>query len=109
MQIQPIDLTALVATVLGISIVLVPVDRPHASLSPQAHRGGGQPRLFEKGSTEKILPILERRMELQEQEVEGLRNAVRSLSEAREFERQLAVPTPPSERVPVVKDSVTSG
>ena len=108
MQIMPIDLTALVATVLGISIVLVPVIGLTArfALNPAVE---ALSRLFDKDSSDKSVQILERRMELQEQEVEALRNAVRSLSEGREFERQLAAPTPPSERVLGVKDSATSG
>lgn len=108
MQIMPIDLTALVATVLGISIVLVPVIGLTArfALNPTVE---ALSRLFEKGSTDKSVQILERRMELQEQEVEALRNAVRSLTEGRDFERQLAAPTPPNERVPGTQDSATSG
>ena len=108
MQIQPIDVTALVATVLGISIVLVPVIGLTAryALKPTVE---ALSRLFEKGSTDKSLQLMERRMELQEQEVEALRNTVRSLSEAREFERQLAAPTPLSGRAQGAEDSATSG
>ncbi len=108
MQITPIDLTALVATVLGISIVLVPVIGLTAryALKPTVE---ALSRLFEKGSTDRSLQILERRMELQEQEVEALRNAVRSLSEGREFERQLAAPPPPGAPVPGAEHSATSG
>ena len=99
MQIMPVDLTALVATVLGISIVLVPVIGLTArfALNPTVE---ALSRLFEKGSTDRSLQIMERRMELHEQEVEALRSAVRSLSEAREFERQLVTPTPASEQEP---------
>ena len=108
MQITPIDLTALVATVLGISIVLVPVIGLTArfALTPAVE---ALSRLFDKGSSDKSLQILERRMELQEQEVEALRNAVRSLSEGREFERQLAAPKTETERVLGLDDSATSG
>ena len=107
MQIMPIDVTALVATILGISVVLVPVIGLTArfALKPTVE---ALSRLFEKGSTDRSLQILERRMELQEQEVEALRNAMRGLSEAREFERQLTAPAPPSASVPGAEDSATS-
>lgn len=91
MQILPVDLTALVATILGISIVLIPVIGVTArfALKPTVEALG---RLFESRNTEESLLILERRIELQEQEIDALRSAVRSLTEARDFERQLAAP-----------------
>jgi hypothetical protein len=49
-------------------------------------------RLFESRNTDESLLILERRIELQEQEIDALKSAVRSLTEARDFDRQLAAP-----------------
>lgn len=91
MQIQPVDLTALVATILGISIVLVPVIGITArfALKPTVE---ALSRLFENRSTSDTLQILQQRMELQEQQIDALQTALRSMNEARDFERQLAAP-----------------
>ena len=91
MQVLPIDVTSLVAVILGISIVLVPVIGLTAryALSPTVQ---ALAKLFESKSTEETVRILERRMELQEQEMAMLSQTVRSLTEGREFERQLASP-----------------
>lgn len=91
MQIQPVDLTALVGTILGISIVLVPVIglTIRFALSPAVQ---ALSKLFEGRGNDETLRILERRIELQEQEIAALSHAVRGLSEAQDFERQLAAP-----------------
>lgn len=91
MQIMPIDLTSLVATILGISIVLIPVIGLTArfALKPVVE---ALSRLFETRSGSERLQILERRIELQEQQIEALQQSLRSLGEAREFDRQLAAP-----------------
>lgn len=92
MQILPIDITALVATILGISIVLIPVLGLTAryALSPTVE---ALSKLFESRSSEEQLRILERRLELQEQEIAMLGQTVRSLSEAHDFDRALKGPT----------------
>jgi hypothetical protein len=91
MQILPIDLTALVSVILGISIVLVPVIGLTArfALKPSVE---ALARLFENRNTSETVQLLERRLELQEQEIQSLLTTVRGLSEGREFERQLAAP-----------------
>ena len=91
MQLMPIDLTSLVAVILGISIVLVPVIGLTAryALSPTVQ---ALAKLFESKGTEEAVRILERRIELQEQEIAMLSQTVQSLSEGRDFERQLAAP-----------------
>lgn len=88
MQIMPIDIVALVSVVLGISIVLVPVIGITArfALSPTVE---ALSKLFESRSKDESLRILERRMELQEQEITMLTQAVRSLAEGQEFDRAL--------------------
>lgn len=88
MQILPIDVTALVATVLGISIVLIPVLGVTArfALHPTVE---ALSKLFDKRSSDETLRILERRLELQEQEIAMLAQTVRSLGEARDFDRAL--------------------
>lgn len=91
MQILPVDLTALIATVLGISVVLVPVIglTVRFALHPTVEAVS---RLFEHRSLEDTVGILERRIELQEHQIESLQASVRGLTEAREFERQLSGP-----------------
>lgn len=95
MQIMPIDLTALVSAILGISIVLIPVIGLTArfALKPAVE---ALSKLFETRSQTETVQILERRIDLQEQQIEALQQAVRSLGEAKEFDRQLAAPSPPS-------------
>ena len=91
MQILPIDVTSLVAVVLGISIVLVPVIGLTAryALSPTVQ---ALVKLFDTKSTEEAVRILERRVELQEQEIALLTQTVHALSDARDFDRRLAAP-----------------
>ena len=91
MQIQPIDLTSLVATILGISIVLVPVIGITAriALKPTVEAFS---RLFENRNTSETLQILERRIEFQEQQIESLQTTVRGLTDVQDFHRRLAAP-----------------
>ena len=91
MQILPVDIIELVAVVLGISVVLVPVIGLTAryALSPTVE---ALARLFDTKSTEEAVRILERRMELQEQEIALLNQTVHALSDGRDFDRKLASP-----------------
>jgi hypothetical protein len=87
----PIDLTSLVATILGISIVLIPVIGLTArfALTPVVH---ALSRVFEAREVDETLRLVDRRLELQEQELAALQHQIRNLSEARDFERQLSAP-----------------
>ena len=91
MQILPIDLVALVSSILGISVVLVPVIGITArfALKPAVEALG---KVFEARELDESVKILERRVELQEHQIEALQDSLKQLSEAREFERQLAAP-----------------
>jgi hypothetical protein len=93
MQILPIDITSLVAVILGISVVLVPVIGLTAryALGPAVQ---ALAKAFETKGMEESVRILERRMELQEQEIALLNQTVRSLADGRDFERQLRPPAP---------------
>ena len=88
MQILPIDLTALVAAVMGISIVLVPVIGLTArfALKPmvEAFAKFGHSRELDES-----VNILERRMALMEQQLESIDGSVRRLAEVSEFHRAL--------------------
>jgi len=94
MQILPIDVTALVSVILGISVVLVPVIGLTArfALKPAVEAIA---RLFESRELDETVRILERRVELQEHQLEALQASVQQLSEARDFDRQLAAPRAP--------------
>ena len=92
MQILPVDLTSLVAVILGISIVLIPVMGLTARFALQPVVTA-LAKVFDVRDSEETLRIIERRVELQEQEIDMLRQALRSLTEGREFERQLASTT----------------
>lgn len=91
MQIQPIDLTELVATILGISIVLVPVIGITAriALKPTVE---ALSRLFENRNTSETMEILERRIEFQEQQLDAIQHTLRGLSDAQDFHRSLSAP-----------------
>ena len=93
MQILPIDVVALVSVILGISIVLVPVIGLTArfALKPAVE---ALAKVFEARELDESVKILERRVELQEHQIEALQDTVKQLSEAQEFERQLAAPRP---------------
>ncbi len=99
MQILPVDLTGLIATILGISIVLIPVIglTIRFALQPTVEALG---RLFENRGLEDSVGILERRLELQERQIESLHISVRSLTEARAFDRQLGAPEGSDEAPP---------
>jgi hypothetical protein len=91
MQIQPVDLTALMGTILGISVVVVPVIGLTArfALKPAVE---ALARVFDSRNLDETVRILERRVELQEHQIEALQGSLNQLTEAREFDRQLAAP-----------------
>ena len=99
MQILPIDLTSLVAVILGISIVLIPVIGLTArfALKPAVE---ALAKLFENKQLDESVRILERRVELQEHQIEALQSSVEQLTDTRDFDRQLAAPrsTDPTRR-----------
>ena len=88
MQILPIDLTALVAVIMGVSIVLVPVIGLTArfALKPTVEALG---RFFEHKGLDESVHIMERRMALMEQQIESLEASVKRLAEVTEFHDQL--------------------
>ena len=91
MEVLPVDLVSLIATILGISIVLIPVIGLTArfALKPVVE---ALARVFESRSADETVRILERRVELQEQQIEALQASIQKLSETQEFDRQLAAP-----------------
>ncbi len=91
MQVLPVDLVALVSVILGISVVLVPVIGLTArfALKPVVEALG---RVFESRSTDETVRILERRVELQEQQIEAMQAVIKQLADTQDFDRQLAAP-----------------
>jgi hypothetical protein len=94
MDLLPIDLTALLAVFMGISIVLVPVIGLTArfALKPTVE---ALSRLFERRGMEDSVAILERRMALLEQQMESLDGSVKRLAEVAEFHKALGSGDPP--------------
>lgn len=88
MQVLPIDLTAIVAIVMGIMVVLIPVAGITArfALKPTVEAFG---HFFEARGRDEAVQLLERRCALLEQQVEVMESQVHRLSEASEFDRAL--------------------
>ena len=88
MPITPIDLTGLVAVIMGISIVLIPVIGLTArfALKPTVE---ALSRFFEVRGLDESVDILERRMALQEQQIEAIHDTVKRLADAAEFHKAL--------------------
>ncbi len=90
-EILPIDLTALLAVFMGVSIVLIPVIGLTArfALKPTVEAFS---RFFDKKGSDEAISILERRMALIEQQVESIDTNVQRLVEATEFDQKLTAP-----------------
>ena len=88
MQIEPINLTAVIAVIMGISIVLVPVLGLTArfALKPVVE---ALSRVFEGRGQDEHLQILERRLSLLETQIESLESTVHRLEEGTTFHQQL--------------------
>lgn len=88
MQILPVDLVALVGTILGISIVLIPVAglTLRFALKPAIT---ALTRFFDHQGIEESVRMLERRIEFQEHQIQSLENTIRRLSDESEFDKKL--------------------
>ena len=97
MELLPIDLTAIVATIMGISIVLVPVIGLTArfALKPLVESMG---QFFQSRNVEETIGILERRMALLEQHMETMDTTMMRLSDAADFHRELSSGARPGPR-----------
>ncbi|MFQ5680405.1 MAG: hypothetical protein ACE5HP_13225 [Gemmatimonadota bacterium] len=85
----PVDLTAIVAIVMGVLVVLIPVAGITArfALKPIADAVA---RFRETQSAARQLELVEQRLALLEQQLGNVETEVQRLDEAVEFERQLA-------------------
>ena len=86
--ILPIDVTALLATFMGTSIILIPIIGLTArfALKPTVE---ALSRLFEKKGSDESVAILERRMALLEQQIESIESNVERLAETADFDQKL--------------------
>lgn len=88
MQVLPIDLTAVVAVVLGSLMFLIPIAGITArfALKPLVE---SMARFFDSRAMEDAMAINERRVALLESQVESLEHTVDQLREAQSFDREL--------------------
>ena len=95
MNVLPVDLVALVGTIMGISIVLFPVIGLTArfALKPTVEAFG---RFFEHKELDETVHILERRMTLLEQQIQSLESSIQQVVEATEFHNALRSGPPQS-------------
>lgn len=91
MQVMPIDLTALVAVILGCSMVLIPIIGVTArfALKPTVE---ALSRFFETKGADQAVKILERRVQLLEQQLEYMEDSMRRIEEVSDFHAQLGAP-----------------
>lgn len=88
MQVMPIDLTAIISVIMGVSIVLIPVIGLTArfALKPTVE---ALARVFEGRGRDEALQILERRISLLEQQLEVVESSVTRLEDISRFDAQL--------------------
>lgn len=88
MQIQPIDLTEIIAVFMGISIVLVPIIgiTIRFALKPAVE---ALSQLMESRGREESIQILERRIGLLESQMEALEGSMTRLEDTVTFDSQL--------------------
>lgn len=88
MQVLPIDLTAIVAIVLGMSVILIPVAglTLRFAIKPAVE---ALAKSFEHHGLEDTVAILERRMGLLENQLESVDTTVNRLADAVEFQNEL--------------------
>jgi len=98
MQVLPIDLTAVVAVVLGSLMFLIPIAGITArfALKPLVD---SMARFFDTRTMEDAMAINERRVALLESQVEALEHTVDQLRAAQSFDRELGR-GPEPERLP---------
>lgn len=91
MQVMPIDLEAIIAIVMGISIILIPVAGLTArfALKPTVE---ALARLFEHRGLEETVDILERRLGFLETRMESMDTSLQRLADAVEFDSELRAP-----------------
>lgn len=84
----PIDLTSVIAVVMGLLVVLIPISGLTArfALKPIAEAVA---RMREAQGTSRELQLIEQRLALMEQQISNLEGEVRQIEEKSSFDRQL--------------------
>ncbi len=98
MNVLPVDLTAIVAIIMGVSVVLIPVAGLTArfALKPLVDSFA---KFWESKGMEESLAIAERRIALLEQQVEGMDHQLRRIEETQAFDRQLGAGAAPARTI----------
>ena len=98
MQVEPIDLTGVIAVAMGMLIVLIPIAGLTArfALKPIAEAVA---RIREGQSSGQQLGLIEQRLSLLEQQLTGIELDVRRIEEFATFDRELRSP-PKREAIP---------
>jgi len=88
MNVEPVDLVALVSSIMGISIVLFPVIglTIRFALKPTVE---AMSRFFDHKGLGENVQIMERRMALMEQQIQSIESSVAQLVEVTDFHNQL--------------------
>ena len=88
MPVEPINLVALIGTIMGISIVLIPVIGLTArfALKPVVE---ALAKVLEGRGMNESVQILERRMSLLEAQIDSIESTVGRIADASEFDAQL--------------------
>ena len=88
MEVLPVDLTSVIAVIMGISVVLIPVIGLTArfALKPTVE---ALSRVFEGKSKDETVQMLERRVALLEQQVDAVEGSVGRFAETSKFDAQL--------------------
>ena len=88
MEVMPIDLTAIISVVMGVSIVLIPVIGLTArfALKPTVE---ALAQIFEGRGRDETVQMLERRVALLEQQVDAVESSVGRLEETSRFDAAL--------------------
>jgi len=94
--VAPIDFTALVATIMGISVVLIPVIGLTArfALKPTVEAFS---QFFQAKTAEESVRLLERRMALLESQMENIDASMNRIAQVSEFHHQLSTGEGPAE------------
>jgi len=97
MEILPVDITSVIAVIMGISIVLVPVIGLTArfALKPTVE---ALSRVFESRGTEESVLMLEQRLSLMEQQLDAMEKSLKRIEETSSFDAQLRAEGDPPPR-----------
>jgi hypothetical protein len=91
LNLDPSDVVPLVAVVMGISVILVPVIGFTARYVLKPFQDALVQYVQGRGSDDSVR-ILERRMALMEQQIEGMESTLDRIADAADFHRELRTP-----------------